>query len=243
MDQNPFARSKWTEHRLPLRLLAGLALATALVPLLPIGTGAPARAQSRSAPELWQQAQTETQADSAAIILRRLIGEFPRHPLAGEAQLALADYYFARGDYPLSRVFYHRAAEGKPVSGRATLGEARSYYALGDYSTARNVARPVLQSREHALSWSAAFLIALTWQAEGQAAEADAVFRRLLAQNPGPAQPAALLAAARVAVELGDATNAAELLLRLRSHYPESSEAVEARGLDPAAGIPAGSKP
>jgi len=146
--------------------------------------------------------------------------------------MALADYYFARGDYPLSRVFYHRAGEEKPGSDRATLGEARSYYALGDYSTARNVARPVVQSDESALSWSASFLVALSWQAEGQAEEADAVYRRLLTRSPGPAQPAALLAAARVAIELGDEDGADDLLLRLRSQYPESPEAVEARQLD-----------
>ena len=66
----------------------------------------------------------------------------------------------------------------------------------------------------------------------GQAEEADAIYRRLLTRSPGPAQPAALLAAARVAIELGDEDGADDLLLRLRSQYPESPEAVEARRLD-----------
>jgi TolA-binding protein len=226
MDQSPNAKP--SRGLVWCRLLGGLA-ATLFLLL----TFAPSPlARPRSAPELWQHAQAETQADSAAVLLRRLIEEFPRHDLARKARLTLADYYFARGDYPLARVFYHRASEEKQGSGRATLGEARSYYALGDYSTARNVVRPVVQSDEPALSWSASFLVALSWQAEGQAEEADAVYRRLLARSPGPAQPAALLAAARVAIALGNEESADDLLLRLRSQYPESPEAVEARDLD-----------
>jgi len=226
MDQSP--NTKRSEGSAWRRLLSGPAAALFLLLTFAPDT----LARPRSAPDLWQRAQAETQADSAAVLLRRLIEEFPRHALVGEAHLTLADYYFARGDYPLARVFYHRAAKEKQGSDRATLGEARSYYALGDYSTARNVVRPVVQSDEPALSWSASFLVALSWQAEGQAEEADAVYRRLLARSPGPAQPAALLAAARVAIELGGEASADDLLLRLRSQYPESPEAVEAWQLD-----------
>jgi tetratricopeptide (TPR) repeat protein len=193
----------------------------------------PLLAQGDPAADLWRRAQGETQADSAAVLMRRLIEAYPRHELARAAGLALADYYFARGDYPLSRVFYHRAAEGKDGSAGARLGEARSYYALGDYPTARSVVRPLLRSEDPALRWSASFLTGLSWQAEKQFEEADAVYRRLLEESPGPAQPAALLAAARVAIELEDGVRAEDLLLRLRSQYPDSPEAVESRRMEP----------
>jgi tetratricopeptide (TPR) repeat protein len=214
--------------RLVTHLAAGIAMAVLAIGMIPTS----AWSQRGSAADLWNRARAETQGDSAAVLLRRLIDEYPRHLLVHDAQSLLADYYFARGDYPQARLFYHRAAEKKEGDGRARLGEARSYYALGDYATARNAARPLLQTEDGRLSWTAAFLIALCWEAEERYEEAYSAHRRLLARPVGPAQPAALLAAARTAFKLELNDEARDLLLRLNSQYPESPEAIEASRLE-----------
>ena len=60
-----------------------------------------ALAQRRQTPAaLWSRATAQTRADSAVVLLRHLADTFPRHPLAREAQIEIADYYFSLGEYP-----------------------------------------------------------------------------------------------------------------------------------------------
>jgi tetratricopeptide (TPR) repeat protein len=179
---------------------------------------------------LWITAKQAVTGDSAAARYSELVRRHPHHPLGRAALVELADYQYARGDYQAARLLYRRSRG--PEARRARLGEALCTYALGDPGEARRAAQSLLHDRSDPLTWLAALLVAQSWEAEGRVPEALAAYRRVLELPTGPAEPAALLGAARTARRAGESAEAARSLALLRTRYAQSPEAAEARDLD-----------
>jgi tetratricopeptide (TPR) repeat protein len=209
-----------------------LAIVVAIGALVP---GSTARAQQPAPPRpgsaeaLWLAARTTARGDSAVALYRRLAERFPRHGLGRAAQVEIADFHYARGDYAAALAEYRRVRG--PEASRARFHEALCRYALGETAPARQALRGILRRRNDAWHWSASLLLAQTWDADRRASEALAAYRRLLDLPPGPAQPAALLGAARAAERAEESNEAAKYIERLRARYPNSPEAAEAASM------------
>ena len=135
---------------------------------------------------------------------------------------------YARGAYREAYRHYAALAGTGTLGERARLGEARSRYALGQYAEARTAAGEAMRSSDPRTAWSASFLAALSWQAEGRTREALSEYLRLLDRPAGSEQPGALLAAARAARSEGRRELAERLLRTLSQSFPETFEAIEA---------------
>ena len=210
-------------------LAAAGALAAAVALAQVRGVPAPTPPKPGSPAALWIDAQTTVGGDSAVARYSRLASRFARQPMGEAALFELAEYQYARGDYVTARATY--AHVHGPQARNARLGEALCLYALGDPARARVMARSQIKRRDDPLTWLASLLVAQCWENEGRLPEALAAYRRLLDLPPGPAQPAALLGAARLAERSGEHKEAREDLERLRGHYPNSPEAAESRDL------------
>jgi len=211
---------------LPFAIFLGLVLA-ASSRAEDRGQPEPQAPKPGSAPALWIEAQQIVDGDSAVDRYRRIAQRFPRHPLGQESLSEMADYEYARGEYDAARTLYARVrgAESK----RARLGEALSTFALGDPQRALAQARLLVHGRDDPYTWLGSLLIAECWQAEGRLPETLAAYRHLLDLPAGPAQPAALLGAARSAERSGEHEEADGYLKKLRQRFPDSPEAAEAR--------------
>jgi tetratricopeptide (TPR) repeat protein len=177
----------------------------------------------------WLDAQQTVNGDSASARYGRLAARFPRNPSGEAALFELAEYHYARGDYQTARGEFDRVRG--PQFREARYREAVCVYALGDPVRARNLARDLARHREDPVTWLAALLMAQTWESEGRMPEALTAYRRLLDLPPGPAQPAALLGAARVAERTKEHKESLEYLNALLKRYPNAPEAAESRDL------------
>jgi tetratricopeptide (TPR) repeat protein len=177
----------------------------------------------------WLEAQQTVSGDSASARYARLAARFPRHPSGEAALYELAEYHYARGDYQAARGEFDRVRG--PLFRDARYREAVCTYALGDPVRARNLARDLVRRREDPVTWLAAMLMAQTWENEGRLPEALTAYRRLLDLPAGPAQPAALLGAARVAERTKEHSESLEYLNALLKRYPNAPEAAESRDL------------
>lgn len=249
--------SRWRRGR---RAARGLALAPAALACLAIGfafnapgaaapppRGATALPASPAPPRpgspegLWQAARQAVPADSATTRYGELARRYPRHPLAQAALMELGDCQYARGEYQAARQYYRRVRG--PAAGRARFGEALCAYALGDPTQARRIAQPLVRERNDPATWLAALLVAQSWEAEGRVPETLTAYRRLLDLPAGPAEPAALLGAARAAERAGQAEASAQHLADLLHRYPNSAESAEARSLARRSPAAAGAAP
>jgi tetratricopeptide (TPR) repeat protein len=190
------------------------------------------------AESLWLAARGQADGDSALFLFELLLARHARSRQARLATLEIADLHYARGAYAEALRHYESAGSG-PLGERARLGAARSRYALGEYAAARQAAAALLRSADPRLQWEAGFLSAAAWQAEGRTREALSEYLRLLERPAAPAEPAALLAAARAARAEGRRDLAERLLSTLARRHPESFEALEADTVR-AAAAPAG---
>jgi TolA-binding protein len=188
-----------------------------------------APARPGSVEGLWQAARQAVPGDTAMARYGTVVRRYPRHALAQAALMELADYQYAVGECQAARQYYHRVRG--PLAARARLGEALCVYALGDPAQARRLAQPLVRAKDAPLTWLAALLVAQSWEAEGRIAETLGAYRRLLELPAGPAQPAALLGAARAAERVGQGDASAQYLAELLRRYPGSPEAAEARSL------------
>ncbi len=212
----------------PSGALGAVALALAFLALGPIGRSVAQAPGADPAEALWRRALSQSDADSAAFLYELLVARHERSPRARQAQLELADLHFSRGAYREAFRHYAAAAGKGSLGERARLGEARSRYALAQYPEARQAAGEAMRSPDPRVAWSAGFLVALAWQAEGRTREALSEYLRLLDRPPGPEQPSALLAAARAARSEGRREQAERFLAALHASYPRSYEALEA---------------
>jgi TolA-binding protein len=194
-----------------------------------VPTPSPAPPKPGSPAALWIEAQQTVHGDSAAARYTRLANRFGRQTMGEAAVFELADYLYARGDYAAARSAYARVHG--PQARHARLGEALCLFALGDPARARMVARGQIKRHDDPITWLASLLVAQCYENEGRLPEAFAAYRRLLDLPAGPAQPAALLGAARLAERSGEHKEARENIDRLRSRYPNSPETAESRDL------------
>jgi len=217
-----------------MKLLGGgLAAAGALMAAIALaqvrGTPAPPPPKPGSPTALWIEAQTTVNGDSAAARYTRLANRYGRQAIGEAAVFELAEYLYARGDYAAARSAYARVRG--PQARNARLGEALCLFALGDPGRARMVARAQIKRHDDPITWLASLLVAQCYENDGRLPEALAAYRRLLDLPAGPAQPAALLGAARLAERSGEHKEALEDIARLRKSYPNSPEAAESRDL------------
>ena len=214
-------------------MLAKVAFALALgvviaaTPQTPPAPPAPPRPGTPAA--YWIEAQATVNGDSASARYARLAARFPRNPVGAASLYEVADYHYARGDYQGARGEFDRVRG--PQFRMARYREAVCIYALGDPVRARNIARDLVRRREDPVTWLAALLVAQTWESEGRLPEALTAYRRVLDLPPGPAQPAALLGAARVAERTKEHNESLEYLSALVKHYPTAPETAESRDL------------
>lgn len=210
-------------------MLAAIAApAVAAVAAAALPASAFAQAGESQADTLWQQASSLADADSAAFLYELYVARHGRTPRAREAQLRLGKYFYARAEY---RDAHRRfaAVAGRGVLGEeARLGMARCRLALGQFVEARVDAHELLRSPNARLGWEGSFVVALALQGEGRTREALSEYLRLLERPAGPAQPSALLQAARAARSEGQNRQAGEFLEQLKREYPDSFEAMEA---------------
>jgi len=207
-------------------VLGVLAIALAVIQTPP---PAPAPPRPGTPAAYWIEAQATVSGDSAAARYARLASRFPRNPVGAAALYELAEYHYARGDYQTARSEFDRVRG--PQFRMARYREAVCIYALGDPVRGRNLARDLVRRREDPVTWLAAMLVAQTWESEGRLPEALSAYRRLLDLPAGPAQPAALLGAARVAERTKAHDESLEYLAALLKRYPNAPETAESRDL------------
>lgn len=207
-----------------------------VVGLVGLGAAAVVAAQTPPAPPrpgtpaaYWIDAQQTVNGDSASARYARLASRFPRNPTGEAALYELAEYHYARGDYQAARGEFDRVRGTRFREAR--YREAVCTFALGDPVRARNMARDLVRRREDPVTWLAALLMAQTWESEGRFPEALTAYRRLLDLPSGPAQPAALLGAARVAERTKEHKESLEYLSALLKRFPNSPETAESRDL------------
>ena len=195
------------------------------------------------ADSLWRQAESLADADSAAFLYELYAARHGRTPRARQAHLRLGQYFYARAEY---RDAHRQFAS---VTGKGTLGEearlgmARCRLALGQFTEARVDASELLRSSSARLAWEGGYVVALSLQGEGRTREALSEYLRLLDRPAGPAQPAALLLAARAARSEGQSRQAGAGLTRLKREYPDAFEAMEADTVQTEPGAPPAETP
>jgi tetratricopeptide (TPR) repeat protein len=211
------------------RSVAGLLALGMVAAAVAIAQAPPAPPRPGTPAAYWLEAQQAVNGDSASVRYARLASRFPRNPSGQAALFELAEYHYARGDYQAARGEFDRVRG--PQFRDARYREAVCTFALGDPVRARNLARDLVRRREDPVTWLAAMLMAQTWETEGRLPEALTAYRRLLDLPAGPAQPAALLGAARVAERSKEHKESLEYLNALLKRYPNAPEAAESRDL------------
>lgn len=155
---------------------------------------------------------------------RSLVKDYPQSPLAATAQLNAGYACFQSGKFDDAARHFELAAKDPPQTLTAHYWQGRSLKSMGDYAKAAEVLKTAAQeSGNSPLAEAILYEQGLCERYMSHPLEARAYFEQVLAKFPtGDLADDSLHALIEMSIELGDFTEADQLLARFQKDFPQS---------------------